>query len=72
MAEQMAKLNLDSHQPKFGQDPAVFNEMYMNYISHLQSDAVSDAGSASSVPSQVSERPYSQQSSQHGAHANDR
>ena len=30
--EKMAKLKLDQYQPKFGQDPAMFNEMYMNYI----------------------------------------
>lgn len=42
----MAKLNLGGYQPKFGQDPAVFNDMYMNYINNLQSDNVSDAGSA--------------------------
>ena len=32
MAEQMAKLKLNEYNPKFGQDPALFNEMYMNYI----------------------------------------
>ena len=55
----MAKLKLDQYQPKFGQDPAMFNEMYMNYISELNADDKSEA----STPSVISERPYSQQSS---------
>jgi hypothetical protein len=28
----MAAMNLGGYKPKYGQDPAMFNEMYMNYI----------------------------------------
>lgn len=45
----------------------------MDYIQQLNSaDTQSDVGSAQSVPSQVSERPYSQQSSVHGSSTKDR
>jgi len=32
------KINAD-YKPKYGQDPAVFNQMYMDYISKLDSDS---------------------------------
>ena len=47
----MARMNLDGYQPKYGQDPAVFNKMYMDYIEQINNDNVSDVGSAQSVPS---------------------
>lgn len=33
LEEQMAQMKLAEYKPKYGQDPALFNEMYMNYIS---------------------------------------
>ena len=34
----MAAMNLGGYKPKYGQDPAMFNEMYMNYINQLKKD----------------------------------
>lgn len=48
-----------NYKPKNGQDPEMFNAMYMDYISKLNSDS----NSTSDSPAMVSERPYSQQSS---------
>ena len=31
----MAALKLNEYKPKYGQDPQLFNEMFMNYIDHL-------------------------------------
>lgn len=42
----MQNMNLEGYQPKYGQDPAVFNKMYMDYIQNLNSDSVSDNASA--------------------------
>jgi len=58
----MAAVNLNSYTPKYGQDPDVFNHMYMNYINQLN-NASDDNSSEASVPTSISERPYSQQSS---------
>lgn len=45
-------MNLDAYKPKYGQDPAVFNKMYMEYISQLNNpDTISDVASGHSVPS---------------------
>ena len=62
----MAAMNLGGYKPKYGQDPALFNEMYMNYINQLQNDQsdVQSQGSGVSMPSthsdmMVSERPQS-------------
>ena len=35
----MANIKLNEYKPKYGQDPAMFNEMYINYINQLTSDA---------------------------------
>ena len=57
--KKLAAMNLNQYKPKHGQDPQMFNQMYMNYIDQLNQDA-----DEISTPSAVSERPYSQQSSQ--------
>ena len=33
----MAKMNVNNYKPKYGQDPQLFNQMYMNYIDQLNS-----------------------------------
>ena len=60
----MISLSVQDYKPKNGQDPAVFNAMYMDYISKLNSDSQS---TTTESPALVSERPYSQQSSQYDA-----
>lgn len=56
----MQNMNLNEYKPKYGQDPALFNEMYMDYINRLNQDNTSD----NSTPTTIhSDRPYSQQSS---------
>jgi len=60
--KQMAAVNLNGYTPKYGQDPEVFNHMYMNYINQLNS-ASDDSSSEASTPTSIAERPYSQQSS---------
>ena len=60
----MISLSVQDYKPKNGQDPAVFNPMYMDYISKLNSDSQS---TTTESPALVSERPYSQQSSQYDA-----
>ena len=57
--KKLAAMNLNQYKPKYGQDPQMFNQMYMNYIEQLNQDA-----DEISTPSAISERPYSQQSSQ--------
>ena len=56
----MISLSVQDYKPKNGQDPAVFNAMYMDYISKLNSDSQS---TTTESPGLVSERPYSQKSS---------
>ena len=31
----MAQMNMNQYKPKYGQDPQMFNQMYMNYIDQL-------------------------------------
>ena len=44
----MAAMGLNDYKPKYGQDQEVFNHMYMNYVSNLHSDNVSDNQSSAS------------------------
>ncbi len=50
------QINTD-YKPKYGQDPALFNQMYMDYIQNLGSE-----GNSTDYES-PNTRPYSQQSS---------
>ena len=63
----MAKMNINNYQPKYGQDPQLFNQMYMNYIDQLNSaDSNVDYSEPDTPATQYSSgsRPISQQSSQ--------
>ena len=57
--KKLSAMNLNQYKPKYGQDPQMFNQMYMNYIDQLNQDT-----DELSTPTSISERPYSQQSSQ--------
>ena len=61
----MAQMKLNEYKPKYGQDPAVFNEMYMNYIQQISNDDASEPPTPTTV-SDMS-RPFSQQSSSAGS-----
>jgi hypothetical protein len=52
----MSAMKLDEYKPKYGQEPEVFNNMYMQFAQGIYSP-VDEKSSA------ASERPYSQQSS---------
>lgn len=53
---QMEGLNINlNYKPKYGQDPALFNQMYMDYIANLGSETTPANTTADS-------RPISQQS----------
>lgn len=66
LEEQMAKMNVNNYKPKYGQDPQLFNQMYMNYIDQLNSaDSNVDYSEPDTPATQYSSgsRPISQQSS---------
>lgn len=63
----MAQLNMNQYKPKYGQDPQMFNQMYMNYIDQLNNTDTIDSEPDTPVLSTQSSRPQSflsQQSSQ--------
>jgi len=60
-AEKMAALKLNEYKPKYGQDPQLFNEMFMNYIDHLHKSGDTEPQTPSSDA--ISQRPFSQQTS---------
>ena len=50
----MEAIKLNEYKPKYGQDPKLFNEMFMNYIDHLHK-----AGENNKNEYLQSDRPYS-------------
>lgn len=57
-------MNINQYKPKYGQDPQLFNDMYMDYIEKLNSADVSEPDTPTPMTHNSSTRPYSQQSSQ--------
>jgi hypothetical protein len=54
LAKKMEAIKLNEYKPKYGQDPQLFNEMFMNYIDHLHK-----AGENNKNEYLQSDRPYS-------------
>lgn len=52
----MAAMKLDEYKPKYGQEPEMFNNMYMQFAQGIYQPA-DEKSSGSATPS---ERPYSQ------------
>lgn len=46
----MGNLDLQEYKPKYGQDPEMFNAMYINYINQLQQDQGEESPSSKQAP----------------------